>query len=156
MTTDIAGKSTAVPALDTSRPPTPNDEVAQWVLDSFSELQALRASLHKALTGEPLPEGGHLDEVPEKVAVVATELATNALEHARPPTVVQLRRTEHTFILDVTDKDADAAPEIVVDRAPGAGGLGLQLAHKLALDVGWYVEDGVKHVWAEFRIPPRT
>jgi serine/threonine-protein kinase RsbW len=145
-----------VPELVTSRPPTPNDEVAQWVLDSFNELKALRASLHQTLTGEPLPPGGHLDEVPEKVAVVATELATNALEHARPPTIVQLRRTERTFILDVTDEDAGAAPEIVVDRAPGAGGLGLQLAHKLALDIGWYVDDGVKHVWAQFSIPPRT
>jgi serine/threonine-protein kinase RsbW len=146
----------AVPALDSSRPPTPNVEVARWVLDSFSELRALRASLHKTLTGEPLPDGDHLDEVPEKVAVVATELATNALDHARPPTVVQLRRTDHTFILDVTDDDADTAPEIVEDRAPGAGGLGLQLAHRLALDIGWYVDDGVKHVWAQFGIPPRT
>ena len=42
---------------------------------------------------------------------------------------------------------------MAVDRPPGAGGLGLQLAGKLALEVGWYVEGGIKHVWAEFPIP---
>lgn len=34
--------------------------------------------------------------VPERVAVVATELATNALRYGRPPTRVYLRRTEHS------------------------------------------------------------
>jgi hypothetical protein len=28
--------------------------------------------------------------------------------------------------------------------------MGLRLARKLALDIGWYVVDGTKHVWAEF------
>jgi serine/threonine-protein kinase RsbW len=99
-----------VPTLSSSRPPAPSTEVAQWVLDSFTELRSLRASLHKTLTGEPLPEDGLLDEIPEKVAVVATELATNALAHARPPTVVRLRRTEDAFILDVTDEDPAGSP----------------------------------------------
>ena len=153
MKTTAPGTETAVPALDTSRPPTPNVEVAQWVLDSYDELRSLRASLHQALTGEPLPEGGTLDEVPEKVAVVATELATNALAHTHPPTIVQLRRTDEAFILDVTDEDPDAFPELAEGRPPGAGGLGLQLARKLALDIGWYVEGELKHVWAQFPIP---
>jgi hypothetical protein len=142
-----------VPALGTSRPPTPNVEVGQWVLDSFAELRALRSSLHKALTGELLPDGGYLDDVPEKIAVVATELATNALAHARPPTSVKLRRTEDTFILDVADEDPDAFPEFAVDRPLGAGGLGLLLVRDLALDLGWYVDDGVKHIWARFPVP---
>jgi anti-sigma regulatory factor (Ser/Thr protein kinase) len=127
--------------------------VAQWVLDSFTELRALRASLHHALTGESLPDGGVLDEIPEKVAVVATELATNAIAHARPPTVVQLRRTEEAFILDVADEDPDAFPEFAENRPRGAGGLGLQLARDLALEIGWYVDGKLKHVWAQFPIP---
>jgi len=142
-----------VPALRTSRPPTPNVEVAQWVLDSFVELRSLRSSLHKALTGEPLPDGGFLDQVPEKVAVVATELATNALAHARPPTTVHLLRTDDQFILDVADEDPAAFPEFAEGRPAGAGGLGLQLIRDLALDLGWYVDGDVKHVWAQFPIP---
>jgi hypothetical protein len=142
-----------VSTLSASRPPAPNAEVAHWILDSFTELRALRASLHKALTGQPLPEGGQLDEVPEKMAVVATELATNALAHARPPTVVRLRRTDQAFILDVTDEEPAAVPEFAEGRPPGAGGLGLRLARELALEIGWYTDAGVKHVWAEFPVP---
>jgi serine/threonine-protein kinase RsbW len=139
--------------LSPSRPPAPCTEIAHWVLDSFAELKSLRASLHKTLTGEPLPEGGILDEVPEKVAVVATELATNAVAHARPPTVVRLHRTEATFILDVADEEPAASPEFAEGRAPGAGGLGLQLVRDLTLGMGWYVDGTVKHVWAQFPMP---
>jgi serine/threonine-protein kinase RsbW len=148
------GKYPAVPALDTSRPPAPHEEIQQWVLDSYAELRSLRASLHKALTGQALPKGGTLDDIPEKVAVVATELATNALAHARPPTVVQLLRTEKSFILDVADEEPGAAPVVADDRPSGHGGLGLQLAGNLALEVGWYTEGDIKHVWAEFPVPP--
>jgi serine/threonine-protein kinase RsbW len=143
-----------VPALTTSsRPPTPNAEIAEWVLDSFAQLQSLRSSLHKALTGEPLPDGSYLDQVPEKMAVVATELATNALAHTRPPTIVQLRRTDDTFILDVADEDPAVLPEFAKDRPPGAGGLGLLFVRDMALDFGWYIVGDVKHVWAEFSVP---
>ena len=139
--------------LNSSRPPTPYVEVQRWTLDSYTELRSLRSSLHRALTGEPLPEGRFLDEVPEKVAFVATELATNALMHTRPPTVVQLYRTETSFILDVADEDPTIVPEFADARPTGAGGRGLQLARKLALDIGWYVDGDVKHVWADFPIP---
>jgi serine/threonine-protein kinase RsbW len=142
-----------VAVLRSSRPPAPNVEVAQWTLDSFTELRSLRSSLHKALTGEPLPDGGFLDEVPEKIAVVATELATNAIAHARPPTLVRLRRTDDSFILDVADDDAATSPEYAHDRPPGAGGLGLHLVRDLAGDLGWYIDGSVKHIWAQFPIP---
>jgi serine/threonine-protein kinase RsbW len=123
------------------------------VLDSFAQLRSLRSALHEALTGEPLPDGGYLDQVPDKMAVVATELATNALAHALPPTVVRLCRTDDTFILDVADEDPAVLPEFAADRPPGAGGLGLQLVRDMALDIGWYIVGDVKHVWAQFSIP---
>ncbi len=145
----------SVAALSSSRPPAVSVAVRQWVLDSYGQLHLLRASLHAALYGEPLPEGGELDGIPEKVAVVATELATNAMEHARPPTVVQLRRTDDAFILDVSDNDPTVIPQFAGERPPGAGGLGLHVARRMALDVGWYVEDGTKHVWAQFPIAAR-
>ncbi|GIF00426.1 ATP-binding protein [Paractinoplanes rishiriensis] len=127
--------------------------VGSWTLDSYGQLKLLRAELRAALLGEPLPPGRDLDEVPEKMVLVATELATNALTHAHPPTVVELRRTEQTFILDVTDDEPDTPPEIADSRPLGAGGRGLRMARELALDIGWYSERGVKHVWTEFSLP---
>jgi two-component sensor histidine kinase len=124
-------------------------------LDSYVQLKLLRAALHKALLGQPVPAGRELDGVPQKMLVVATELATNALAHARPPTVVQLLRTDHTFILDVTDDDPTTQPQISESSPLGAGGRGLRIARDLALDIGWYTDRGTKHIWAEFSLPPR-
>jgi serine/threonine-protein kinase RsbW len=42
------------------------------------------------------------------------------------------------LILDVTDEEPATAPEYADDRTPRGGGLGLQLARDLALEVGWY------------------
>jgi serine/threonine-protein kinase RsbW len=142
-----------VTVLNSSRPPAASVEVEQWVLDTFRQLRMLRASLYQALTGQPMPEGGVLDDIPEKLVVVATELATNAIAHARPPTVVRLCRTDDSFLLDVSDNDPTIVPEFADARPPGAGGLGLQLARRIALDIGWYIEGRTKHVWAEFPIP---
>lgn len=126
-----------------------------WTLDSYVALKGLRESLHEVLLGEPVPADFELDGVPENMILVVTELATNALSHASPPTVVELRRAGLTFILDVTDHAPHIVPELRQSRVTDVGGRGLQLAQELALDLGWYVRDGVKHVWAEFCLPPR-
>jgi len=84
---------------------------------------------------------------------VATELATNALTHGTPPTRVYLRRTTHTFVLDVADEDPGSVPERAGPRPPGAGGLGLRIVDELVGDLGWYADATTKHVWVEFPIP---
>jgi len=68
------GNSVRVPLETASFPPEAAVDVQHWVLDSFAELQQLRAALFAALNGEPMPPGGELDAVPEQVAIVATEL----------------------------------------------------------------------------------
>ncbi|GAA0812655.1 ATP-binding protein [Spirilliplanes yamanashiensis] len=124
----------------------------EWTLDSSAQLTTLRAALHRSITGGAGQEA-QLDEVPEKVAVVATELATNALRHGLPPTVVRLLRDGDRFILDVTDHDPGNPPDFAEGRAPGQGGLGLLFARELSLDVAWYAAAEVKHVWATFPAP---
>jgi two-component sensor histidine kinase len=84
------------------------------------------------------------------MTVVANELATNALRHGLPPTVVRLLRAGDHLILDVADHDLNAAPEVVDDRPLGEGGLGLQLTQTFAVDIGWYTANRTKHVWASF------
>jgi serine/threonine-protein kinase RsbW len=143
------GSIEAMAILSASQPP-PVAEIQTWVLDTPGQLKVLRASLYKALTGRDFPKNAQLDDVPEKLVLVATELATNALRHGLPPTIVKLGRAGNRFILDVADHQPQVPPALADGRAPGEGGLGLQLARKLALDIGWYVLDGTKHVWAEF------
>ena len=127
-------------------------ELHSWTLDSFTELRSLRAALREAVVEEPAVESPEvdLDDVFDRMAVVATELATNALRHGLPPTVVRLLREDDHLILDVADHDLQAQPRLDVDRPLGAGGLGLQLTKTFAIDVGWYITDVTKHVWASF------
>jgi anti-sigma regulatory factor (Ser/Thr protein kinase) len=118
-------------------------ELSRWTLDSFSELRGLRAALREAVAESA-------GEISDRMTVVATELATNALRHGLPPTEVRLLRDGDRLIIDVADHDLSAPPELDADRPLGAGGLGLQLTRTFAIDVGWYATETAKHVWASF------
>ncbi|MHA7134445.1 ATP-binding protein [Oerskovia turbata] len=139
-------------SIASSRPPGSFRVVRVWELTSIDELSTLRTSLHEELTGRPLAPDGALAEIPEKIVLVASELATNALRHGRPPTTVHLLSDGEEYIVDVVDQDTTSAPVVAAPRLPGDGGFGLVLAHRLALDVGWFVADG-KHVWARLGHP---
>ena len=91
-----------------------------------------------------------------KMVLVATELATNALRHSLPPTVVRLFRVGDEFIIDVAYHDPQILPEYADARPPGAGGLGLRLAREFSLDIGWFVNHRTKHVWAKFPVPEQA
>ena len=137
-------------SLPVSTPHVGAVELHRWVLDSYDGLRGLRASLHRAIADGAVSEPDRLDDVFDRMAVVATELATNALRHGLPPTLVRLLREGDHLILDVADHDLDAAPQLVEDRPLGAGGLGLHLTQTFAVDIGWYTTGTTKHVWASF------
>ena len=132
------------------RPPEPDEEIARWQLDRPPELAALRAALHRTLTARRF---GSVDtaDLLERLMIVATELAGNALRHRSPPTVVALLRCDGHLIVDVRDNAPDQPPVGAI-RPPGAGGLGLTLTQRLAHDVGWYPGQAGKHVWALFTL----
>lgn len=132
------------------RPPVAAAEVARWTLDEPRHLRQVRAAVLVAVA-DRIPEGAsdHTD-LDERLAVVVSELAGNALRHGRPPTVVALWRVDGLLIIDVRDNDLEGRPTVEERRAPGAGGLGLALVERLAQDVGWYRTDTGKHVWAAF------
>ncbi|OLT53328.1 hypothetical protein BJF88_12225 [Cellulosimicrobium sp. CUA-896] len=135
-----------------SRPPERFHPVEQWSLDGVEELSALRSGLGAILrTGTAAPDEG-LGATPEKLVLVASELATNALEHGHPPTIVRLMRDHSCWLLEVADHDRGSAPVYAGERIPGAGGLGLHLARTLSLDVGWYSTEETKNIWVTFPI----
>jgi serine/threonine-protein kinase RsbW len=141
--------------LPSSRPPASFALVKTWVVKTVRELSELRAQI----LAEIDPAGGgpgtvpELDSVAHHMVLVASELATNALRHGIPPTIVQLMRDGSTYLLDVADHDLGTIPYVAGSRPPGMGGFGLQISRRLAVDVGWYATATTKHVWARFPVP---
>ncbi|MFS0705695.1 ATP-binding protein [Cellulomonas sp. 179-A 9B4 NHS] len=136
--------------LRTSRPPEGFEHVRTWTLDTTAELSRLRHELAAATGGDP----GRLDPVGERMVLIASELATNALLHGIPPTYVTLSRRDPHLLLDVADHDVSSEPRIAGERAAGMGGFGLQIARRLSQDVGWYADETTKHVWALLETQP--
>ncbi|MFU8870878.1 ATP-binding protein [Micromonospora sp. SL4-19] len=148
--------------LRTSPPPPRAAELERWDLGNPAELRDLRASLREALARHGLAQGDELDEIPHLVVLVATELASNALRHGLPPTIVTLLAADDCLILEVADHDLGRVPELVDTRPLDAGGRGLLLAQSVSLAVGWYATGRTKNIWASFprcaggRRVPRT
>ena len=120
-------------------------EICRWNLATFGDLRGLRADLRAAVD---VAAAGQ--DVVDRMTMVANELATNALRHGLPPTVVRLLREGDRLIIDVSDHDREAEPRLADNRPLGGGGLGLQLTRTFAIDVGWYATELTKHVWASF------
>jgi serine/threonine-protein kinase RsbW len=142
--------------LITSPPPPQAAELHAWVLNTSMELKHLRAAMREALAGQGLPPGDDGLEVVDSMVLVATELASNAIRHGRPPTEIRLLRTDEHFVLDVADHDLTTVPELAHTRPINAGGRGLLLAMNMSLKVGWYAAEQTKHIWAVFPAPPRS
>jgi serine/threonine-protein kinase RsbW len=138
--------------LTNARPPADKWLLGQWTLDSFAGLRILRVSVRQAVAEQPIPHSGLREEIARRLAIVATELAANAMAHTGPPTTVRLFRTATTHILEVADNDPWLVPRLTEQRFARAGGLGLQMARKLSLDMGWFTDAGTKYVWAQVTI----
>lgn len=89
-----------------------------------------------------------LASVSERLALVVTELAGNALRHASPPVHVLLQVGTDGWLLMVTDRRPGAAPAVREPDPEQGGGRGLHLVRALSQGVGWYAASGRKCVWA--------
>jgi anti-sigma regulatory factor (Ser/Thr protein kinase) len=129
--------------------------VQRWILTDYAQLGLMRASLRQATETQALLPGAELDDLAERLAMVATELATNALRHGQSQAVVGLNRSATAFMVDVADDLPAVPPQVLEGDRLGTGGRGLRITQQLARDTGWYVAGGRKHVWARFPIPRR-
>ncbi|MEV6495129.1 ATP-binding protein [Actinoplanes sp. NPDC051633] len=141
-------RATETSSVVNAQPPAERQQLERWTLDTFGELHALRGSLHQVIV-ERISDGGARRVVSERLAIVATELATNAMVHAGPPTTVRLFRTRTSFVVEASDNDPGTAPRIADNPALGVGGLGLRLVHDLSVGMGYHLDGGTKWVWAE-------
>ncbi|MFF7770995.1 ATP-binding protein [Streptomyces massasporeus] len=91
--------------------------------------------------------------IADDMAVVASELASNALKHAGDEATVRLRLEEGQALLEVDDSSIQRP----VPRRVGAEveeGRGLFLVQALAAEWGWrYRDGGGKTVWASLPAP---
>src|SRR5215203_3670043 len=110
-----------------SAPPPAATVVRTWILADFAELRQLRANLRHTLDAQALIPGKELDDLAERMSIVATELATNALNHARSEALVQLSRTKRTLVLDVADELPSDPPQWAAKRPSGGGGRGVHI-----------------------------
>jgi serine/threonine-protein kinase RsbW len=121
-------------------------EVRSWPLLAVEELALIRDDLSSTL---PRSSRTSLEDVPDSVVLVASELATNALSYAGRPAVVRLSERDGEYLLDVVDRAPDRVPGEAAAPS-GRGGFGLLLAARLSAEVGWYSTATAKHVWARF------
>jgi anti-sigma regulatory factor (Ser/Thr protein kinase) len=145
-----SARSTADAGLESAPPPERFAPVREWTLDSVTDLSRVRSELLQEVTAAHAEPQLRLGRVPENMVLVASELATNALQHGRPPTVLSLHADAQDYLLDVGDADLHSTPVIAGERPSGAGGFGLMIARRLSQEVGWYVTETAKHVWAIF------
>ncbi|MEW9520770.1 ATP-binding protein [Streptomyces tubercidicus] len=118
----------------------------------------------RAFTRETL-QGWELDELFDSVALVVSELVTNALRHAilaapehadtTPPARLQLMRWSSRLICAVRDPSDDSPVAGEADSAAESG-RGLYLVDSFSDSWGWHPLTGATHgkiVWALFRLP---
>jgi serine/threonine-protein kinase RsbW len=89
----------------------------------------------------------------ERLALVFSELASNALRHAAPPVVVRLSRTEGGWRISVDDEAGDGPSVRALDHST-PGGNGLHLVLTLADQAGWHTRGDGKRVWADVHDEP--
>ena len=141
----------AGPVWPSASPPQAASLLA-WELHDVVQLASVRAELRgHAVTGAGSdPETA---DVHDRLVLALDEMASNALRHGGGGVRASVRATDDAWLLEVSDQARTRPPEPAVGRDPSEGGLGLYLIAELAIEHGWYVRGGAKHVWA---LLPRT
>ena len=121
------------------------------------ELAAEAASVPKArlfVRGRLLEHG--LAEIDDDVQLVVSELATNALNHARTPFTVTIRREASEVVLTVQD-GSPTRPAVAKVEGTAAGGRGILIVDAVSHRWGTVEHPGAgKSVWASFPLPPQS
>ena len=136
------------------RPSHPPAGVSEKTADFAPELGAPAAA--RTFVRDALRQLGHADEdLVDEVALVVSELATNAVVHAGSAFSVGIRPLPARQLLRVTVRDADPTMSTVGDSSRAAqAGWGLSLVADLAISWGVETTSDAKVVWAELALAP--
>jgi anti-sigma regulatory factor (Ser/Thr protein kinase) len=105
----------------------------------------------RRLVADALVQWGHPQELSESIALVVSELATNAVTHTHSSFSVLARSDQHVIRISVRDASAVAPKLREPDPAVGPG-IGLQMVDALAGAWGVEVTMGGKAVWAQLAL----
>ncbi|MCP3423837.1 ATP-binding protein [Nocardioides pinisoli] len=126
-----------------------------WTHRASFDADPFSASLARSFITERLVQH-ELSHLIDPVRLVTSELATNAILHARTTFTVTLERLEDVLLLTVSDE----SPRAPVRRTTGATdptGRGLDIVASASLDRGVELaRDAPKAVWASFPVDGRT
>ena len=137
----------AGPVWPSASPP-PADSCLHWDLRDIGELPRIRAELRRHAVTTSRRDDVDSADLRDQVVLALDEMASNALRHGGGRVRAEVRLTEDSYLIEVSDAAAASPPVPAVGRDPSEGGLGLYLIAELATGHGWYVSDGAKHVWA--------
>jgi anti-sigma regulatory factor (Ser/Thr protein kinase) len=90
---------------------------------------------------------------PERAAaaMIATELVTNAVQHAATPAQLGVHYDGVVVVIEVRD-GCPTAPHLRKPTAEAKNGRGLQLVDRLAARWNWVVHSGGKTIWADIHL----
>jgi sodium/proline symporter len=123
------------------------DRTASWAVDTApTALAAARQLAVDQVTAWDVPDGLRFD-----VALIVSELTTNALRHGTPPVTLKLRKSGMRLFIEVQDHGA-GSPQRRYAAPTDEHGRGLQLVATLSRRWGTrHTADG-KTVWCELAL----
>ncbi len=137
----------AGPVWPSASPP-PATTLLRWELDDVVDLPRVRAELRRHTATAASPDDPQASDVHDQLVLALDEMASNALRHGGGRVQAAVAQTPDAFLVEVSDQAPESPPSPAVGRDPSEGGLGLYLIAEMAIRHGWYVDNGVKHVWA--------
>jgi anti-sigma regulatory factor (Ser/Thr protein kinase) len=121
-------------------------------------------ALHKTLDNDPRAAGQarqaiakfldrtHLTKLSDDAQLLASELVTNAVRHARGPIDVRAYVRDGFLRLEVWDRQADVSPQPRTADDDAENGRGMDIVEKVSSRWGWRAVDGGKVVWIDLRL----
>ena len=93
-----------------------------------------------------------LPQLIDDAQLLASELVTNAVQHACGPIKVRASLTDGFVRIEVSDAAATSAPAPRHAEPTDEGGRGMELVEKLSVRWGWKVTPESKVVWLDLRV----
>jgi anti-sigma regulatory factor (Ser/Thr protein kinase) len=130
--------------------PAPGAELELDESLTCDNLAGVRREIERVLTGVDR-------ELVQDVELVATELASNACDHAEDPRRLRLRRAveqhDQTLFIEAWDSTPERTPSVGRSTAGDHRGRGMTLVTRLCDDWGVRMDADRKVVWGRMRLP---